>query len=155
MHDEYELFIKEFFYPVDPEYKSGTFDDNEVYLKDLLRHQISNMLSGKSVSGYHIELNTSYLQKIKIGYIESKIDIHHTKPIIRLSRFYIYKLYRKLNYNKKALATIIKLLFEKHAKVSQMNIEFFESNRAMATTLVNLGFRLSQLSGYNIFHFYR
>ena len=144
-HDENEIFIKEFFSPLDYFYQSGSFDNDETCLKDLLRHQITNMMKGKNVWGYNINIKTSYDQVIPIGYIETKLTIHNKKSVLDLSRFYIFKLYRKLRYTKDAFINTLKMLFDKYETTNQMNIKYFENNKSLSTLLIDLGFRLSKL----------
>ena len=110
-------------------------------LKDLIRHQIVSSLKNKSSWGYKIELNTPYNQTIQIGYFETKLDFG-TSPMLWMTRFYIFKLYRKLGYSEKALLHIMKSLLEKYYSVNRIYIEFFETNRHIAIMLVKLGFKL-------------
>jgi hypothetical protein len=48
IRDDEETSIRDFFYPIDHEYKGGDFDNRDFELKDLLRHQIAKSLKNKS-----------------------------------------------------------------------------------------------------------
>ena len=143
MSDDEEGAIKDFFFPIDYQYKGGSFDDNDTKLKDLLRHQISQSLKNKSSWAYKIDLTTIYKQKLNIGYFETRLE---SKPnlVLSISRFYIYKFHRKFNYTEKALKESLSILFEKYSAIKNIYFDYFESNRKLTTLLVKLKFILSK-----------
>jgi len=123
-------------------YEGGSLDDGKSELKALLRHQICTALKNRDTKGYKIELINIWKQSMIIGYLEVKNSDNKIKSNLTITRFYVYKLYRKFGYTEKALRQWIAKLFEIHNNIPLIYIKQFEEDRELTNTILNSGFKL-------------
>jgi len=94
------------------------------------------------MKGFKIELTSIWKQSIVIGYLEISISGSRSKKTITITRFHIYKLYRKFGYTERTLKGWVKRIFDLYNDTKQIFIKQYEDDKDFTAAILNSGFKL-------------